>query len=367
MNIAFFRNDYAQDVVASFCLHTLRNRPGSDVWHFCPFDLSKAVLSKDHPLYTPDVAYHQIKSDKEFLKLIAQKKFDLIVLVPYCNWSRSPFATWAHWIIDSPLNPLTKRLRRLRWRLRMIREPFFAHIPTIIIDMGDSTTLEPREAPLLTSGRLFFKREIPYDRYRLFPGTGIPSAQDMELVNKNLRQIPLGVDDDRYNFLRSLRQPVQDFDIFWAGGSTSSLRDEAAKRLPEIATRRGWNVCMPKGKISFAEFSSLMARSKITLSIAGRGWDCYRHSEAIAAGSAPLMNRPTVEAPAFEDLPAELFFENNFVDFEDKIAGLLAMTPERRSQIVSICDERVRAKTVWSSIMDYILAETRKRYPELPE
>jgi hypothetical protein len=366
MNIVLFRNDYAQDVVASFCLNTLRARPDTDVWQFCPFDLSAISLGPDHPLHTPEVAYHQIKDRADFLQQIAAKKFDLIIQMPDTNWRRGKLASWARWIFDSPPNPLSKRLRGMRWRLRMIPESLLTAIPTIVVDMHDSATLEAKDTPLLTGDRLYFKREIPYDRYRLFPGTGKPSEADLERVEANLRQIPLGVDDARYDFLRAQRQPLQDLDIFWAGGPTSSLRIEAAKRLRDIAARRGWKVSSPEGKISFTEFSTLMARSKITLSVAGRGWDCYRHSEAVAAGSVPLMNRPTVEAPAWEDLPAELFFENNFADFEEKMAALLALSSERRAQIVALCDERVRTKTRWSSIMDFILAEIRKRHPNLP-
>jgi|GEM_PF-4227329 len=366
MNVVLFRNDYAKDVTASFCLNTLRNRPGTDVWQFCPYDLSHIKLGQDDPLYTEDFAYHQIKDRKEFMKRLAAKEFDLIILMPDTNWHRGQLATWARWIFDSPPNPFSKRLRGMRWRMRMIPEQLFAHIPTIVIDMHDSTTLVAKEVPLLTGDRLYFKREIPYDRFRLFPGTGKPSEEAIAKVTANLRYLPLGVDDRRYDFLQQHRRSDQDIDIFWAGGPNSWFRIEAARRLQELAARRGWNVCTPKGIVSFDEFSSLMARSKITLSAPGRGWDCYRHSEAVAAGSVPLMSRPTVEAPPWEALPNDLFFENTFVDFEEKIASLLAATPESRQQLVALCDEKVRNVTKWSSIMDYVLAETRNRYPNLP-
>ena len=44
-----------------------------------------------------------------------------------------------------------------------------------------------------------------------------------------------------------------------------------------------------------AEFYRRAARAWLVWSPEGLGWDCFRHYEALACGSVPVINQPTIE------------------------------------------------------------------------
>jgi glycosyltransferase involved in cell wall biosynthesis len=51
----------------------------------------------------------------------------------------------------------------------------------------------------------------------------------------------------------------------------------------------------PETPLPRAEFYERCARAWLVWSPEGLGWDCFRHYEAAAAGSVPLINQPTIE------------------------------------------------------------------------
>ena len=111
--------------------------------------------------------------------------------------------------------------------------------------------------------------------------------------------------------------------------------------------------------VAFDEYCRMIARSKITVSIAGAGWDCFRHYEAAALGSLPLMNRPTVEAVWWNDLPEEIFFENHFSNFTTRLETLLADAALRNHALAAI-ETMIQKHALWSKIVNDILETSLK-------
>ena len=85
-------------------------------------------------------------------------------------------------------------------------------------------------------------------------------------------------------------------DIFFAGDAESSSTVRAAGMLELAALRdRGVVVDIPQSKLPLQEFFQRAACAWLVWSPEGLGWDCFRHYEALACGSVPVINQPTIE------------------------------------------------------------------------
>jgi hypothetical protein len=172
------------------------------------------------------------------------------------------------------------------------------------------------------------------------------------LLNK-VHGIPLGIQDDKFHELTKLRTEKQDIDVFWVGRVSNTMRATALKLLNEFASKTSWNIVIPNDRLSFQEYCQLIARSKITISVEGGGWDCDRHYEAVALGSLPLINKPTVDAVWWHDMPEEIYFENNFSNFAFRIEQLLT-TDTLRQQCLHEMERLIQKYMLWSKIVEYM-------------
>ncbi len=234
-------------------------------------------------------------------------------------------------------------------------------VPVVVVDLIDHPyLLKPTDVEMLKHCALYFKREVPYNRFvlyhPLFQFSYLSRAgKDETLVPllDKVHNIPLGIPDDKWRQLTELRVDKQDIDVFWAGRVSNTMRAKAEKLLNEFAARTSWNIVIPDERLSFQKYCQTLARSKITVSIEGGGWDCDRHYEAVALGSLPLINKPTVDAVWWHKMPDEIYFENNFSNFESRIEQLLGMETLRQ-QCLHDLEQLIRKDMLWSKIVEYM-------------
>jgi len=181
----------------------------------------------------------------------------------------------------------------LRWRVPA---------PIAIWDDADMPLINRNNFFLLDRCCLYFKRELPPDRWRLFMKTGhenLPTARFrkseryLARIGK-LRPISIGVQPSAQPF------PAPSFekstDIFFAGTveATSSVRKQGLSELYALR-ERGIVVDVAEHRLPQSEFYRRCAQAFLTWSPEGHGWECFRHLEAALCGSVPLINQPTIE------------------------------------------------------------------------
>jgi hypothetical protein len=235
----------------------------------------------------------------------------------------------------------------------------FDKIPVAVVDFDDWICIPPSGQYYLQNCTLYYKRELPFNRFFLYyPDRPSPwrkmREQILPLCGKT-RRLPLGIEDHKYKDLQKLRQKRQDIDVFFCGQPTSTLRIQAAKELKKLARTTNWKIVMADS-MSFKEFCEHIARSKITVSVSGGGWDCFRHYEATALGSLPLMDRPTVDTCWFDIADGSFFFDSTFGNFKERLEFFLTC-PERRSAALAAITQHVEQEMLHSKIVERIVTE----------
>jgi hypothetical protein len=181
----------------------------------------------------------------------------------------------------------------LRWRGRA---------PIVVLDHEDLPLINRNNLFLLDRCRLWFKRELPVDAWRVFLKTAhanLPTARfRTEPRNRariaKLRPIslglPLGADQP------SAEPGVEKTSaVFFAGRveGSSSLRAQGLAELMALRVE-GVSVDIPEGPLPRDEFYRRCAAAWLVWSPEGYGWDCFRHYEALACGAVPVINLPTI-------------------------------------------------------------------------
>jgi len=232
--------------------------------------------------------------------------------------------------------------------------------PVIVVDLIDPPYLRPTDIDILKDCLLYFKREIPYNRFvlyhALFQFNYLRGAQKDETLSALLHKvhgIPLGIPDDKFYELTTLRVDKQDIDVFWGGRISNTMRTTAMRLLNELSERKTWNIVVAKESLPFQEYCQTIARSKVSVSVEGGGWDCDRHYEAVALGSLPLINKPTVDAVWWHTMPEEIYFENNFSNFASRIEQLLNVETLRQECLLKM-ERVIKEHMLWSKIVEYI-------------
>jgi glycosyltransferase involved in cell wall biosynthesis len=185
----------------------------------------------------------------------------------------------------------------LRWRGRA---------PIVVVDHEDLPLINRDNLFLLDRCRLWFKRELPVDHWRVFLKTAhanLPTPR-FRLGPRNLgriaklRPISIGLSFESEGLLPAL--PVEKTaDLFFratvAGSSTA--RERGLAELRGLAAH-GVVVDLPEEALPRAEFYRRCAAARLVWSPEGLGWDCFRHYEALACGSVPLINHPSIDRHA---------------------------------------------------------------------
>lgn len=326
----------------------------------------------------PDAAWEDlhvnlIHQPQELAEHFRNSSYDLILLADHnarlfqrnqAGWM-STLKTWKELFQNIRTDGLTTawKQRQYNFSLSWSLSELSRFAPVVVVDFIDHPYLTSGDLDLLESCQAYFKREIPYDRFVLYHQNqqrikSYPYEKKVALLDK-IRSIPLGIRDQKFQVLRQQRVTTQDIDVFWCGKISNTLRITAVKHLEALSRQKSWNIVIMETPVAFDEYCRMIARSKITVSIAGAGWDCFRHYEAAALGSLPLMNRPTVEAVWWNDLPEEIFFENHFSNFTTRLETLLADAALRNHALAAI-ETMIQKHALWSKIVNDILETSLK-------
>jgi hypothetical protein len=173
--------------------------------------------------------------------------------------------------------------------------------PIAVVDLEDNASINGCDRYLLDACRLYFKRELPVDGWRLFANTLTPrqpsrrfrAGPENQARLDKLRPISLGVPPHL-----DARLPValreKTVDLFFVG-NTAGL---PARRLGMAELDRlrsaGVVVDVPDGRLEREEYYARCAAARLVWSPEGFGWDCFRHYEAAACGSVPVINYPSI-------------------------------------------------------------------------
>lgn len=245
----------------------------------------------------PRSEYRGDLSLRALLDVIRSARIDLVILKPEASaphsadalfrmiFNRRTFTERPAW--HRPFAPLL-----LRW---------FRAVPVAVVDTSDFAYVERAQFPYLDRSVAFFKRELPQDEWKLFTKTGSrtqPSLRFRALPRYRRRvgkflPISLGLPADAAASLPN-GTTEKTTDIFFAGNVTGlPVRERAVAELRALR-EDGYNIDIAEGRLDRATFYRRCAQAWLTLSPEGLGWDCFRHYEAAACGSIPLMNQPGI-------------------------------------------------------------------------
>lgn len=200
------------------------------------------------------------------------------------------------------------RILSRRWfrslPMHLLRLP--TRTPLVVLDVFDSATIAQRNRFLMRRCQHYFKRELRLD--------GDPSAGYRREYLSKLKPISIGLSDAR---MRAMPQPaVKTTDVFFAGSAYPGARSEGIRELLDLRAR-GYTIDIPEDRLPYSEYLQHCARAWLVWSPPGRGWDCFRHYEAAAAGSVPVMSRPSIR-------PYEPFVDGIHCCYYDGEPGSLA-------------------------------------------
>lgn len=176
-----------------------------------------------------------------------------------------------------------------------------------VVDRTDEATIHPNDLRILKRCDVYFKRELPWSVWssmellkprRICIGTasGITALQ---LLAEKLLPISLGVEDHILNVETSVCAPKKEFDIFYMGRSYGMERRCLVERAIIDCEKAGFKVFRRELPLSREEFLRVIRVSKIAISPGGVGWDCFRHYEIPACGTALMIERPSHRIYAF--------------------------------------------------------------------
>jgi hypothetical protein len=233
-------------------------------------------------------------------RALDRAEFDLVVGHP------PPEAPWHPARVSTLLRRFRRRAPALVVRslgIRLLLRP--TRTPLAILDLGDPAVIWRHNFALLDRARVYFKRELPVDRWKVFAGTAartVPTRQQRASPPlpgwcAKLEPISLAVSPLRAGEIAPATTPPPEktVDVFFAGQveTSSSVRTSGLPELRALA-REGVRVDLVTERLDRREFYRRSARAWISWSPEGRGWDCFRHYEAPLCGSVPLMNRPSI-------------------------------------------------------------------------
>ncbi len=209
---------------------------------------------------------------------------------------------------SAPWAPRTLRTALVRARLKAPLALFagfarrlicrFHNVPIATLDIADSFGIRRHNFRLLDVSRVYFKRELPVDRWRVFfrsghwdlPGRRWRAKETPQQRLAKLKPIGIGLVPPPPT------PPVgKTTDIFFAGevSPNSTVRSDGIAELKALAAE-GYAIDVPDGRLAPDEFRARMAAACLAWSPEGYGWDCFRHYEAAALGTVPLINYPTI-------------------------------------------------------------------------
>lgn len=194
--------------------------------------------------------------------------------------------------------------------------------PFIVFDDTDDRFIWPVDLDLLLNCIVYFKNELPFDRFfcfRLFESR-LNKQQKIKLAEK-LRPYWISYDKDSFAHFTDIDKikPYDERNIDISYLCNIHMNYNRIKILPMLDNlKTKYKVITTKdSKVSKNEFYEISKRSKISISLAGRRWDCPKHYELLLCGALLFISRPNIELP-FDLIDSEncVFIENNLMNFE---------------------------------------------------
>ncbi|MBI4825081.1 MAG: glycosyltransferase family 1 protein [Nitrospirae bacterium] len=232
--------------------------------------------------------------------------------------------------------------------------------PVIVFDDKDNQCIWPVDFDLLENCSLYFKRELPFDRFLslIFFFLRLEDRKKLELARK-LRPVWLSYNSSAIALWTDIDdvRPYEerDIDISHLCGLYSSY--SRIKILPLLdKLSETYNIATTKdGKLSKAEYFEKIKRSKISLSLEGRGWDCNRHYELMLCRTLLFVTRPSIEL-AFNLIDGEncVFIDNDLGNFE-KLAKYYLDNPLLSARIAHNGYELAKNRLGSEKLAEYVI------------
>jgi Glycosyl transferases group 1 len=281
------------------------------------------------------------------LQALREPDVDLIACQP------TFFSPW-NW---RSLNRVISHRRVFRGHLSPIRwfGPQFLRMtlnaPVAVLDYEDIPIINRNNFFLLDRCRTYFKRELPVDRWRVFLKTGhanlpTPRFRRLKRYQRRLAKLePLSLGLPRMQSGLLPAQPIEkSADVFFSGriADSSSIRSRGFAELQALR-HNGVAVDIADGPLPPDEYYRRCARAWLVWSPEGFGWDCFRHYEAPACWSVPVINHPTIER--YRPL-----ISNEHALYYDPEPGGLTRA------VVSALEDKLRLARMAEAARDHVLA-----------
>lgn len=244
----------------------------------------------------------------------------------------------------------------------LLRFPVAA--PIVVLDLEDATTIVRDNLFLLDKAALYFKRELPIDRWKVFAGTAhwrVPTPRfraeyrNRERIGK-LRPISLGLPFRVSQ--RNMPAPAGEktIDVFFAGRiqDSSTVRERGFAELLALR-RQGYAIDVSDAALPLDEYLARCMRAHLVWSPEGFGCQCFRTYEAAICGATPLCSRPAIELyrPLIEGVHA-VYYDVEPGGLTRTVVAALA-DHERLRAVGAAAGEHVRAFHTPAAIARHIV------------
>jgi len=286
------------------------------------------------------------------------RRRDDLVIVYVEQW-----APW-HW----------KHLRRIvGWRpvrtaLRLFFIQFLRVLPRprrlMVVDLTEWGFIHGYNEFLLDKCDVWFKRELPLDRWRVFrraSGGGYPgarfrrNARNQERLAR-IRPLSLGCTATAET---AAVFPAKTSDVFVAAmvDGSSTLRAEGLEQLRALR-EQGVAVDIAEDRLAPVAFQARMAQAWLTWSPHGYGWDCFRHYEAPLALSVPVMSTPTIvrQNPLLEGEHGLYYAPDDPTDLARVVRAALADKPKLQRMALA-ARAHVASHHLWPDRIEGLIGE----------
>lgn len=281
---------------------------------------------------------------------------------------------WAPWHWKSFRHVFSLHPLRTLWKLFVVQTLRFVkpRAPLAVIDLTEWGIVDRFNEFLLDRCTIWFKRELPVDRWRVFrrssPG-GYPATRFRRNPRnrrrlEKLHPLSLGCDDTQER-VQAFAEKSADLFVAVTAATSSTIRVEGLQQLAALR-KLGVKIDMPESRITPREFFEHMSKAWLTWSPHGFGYDCYRHYEAPLAFSVPVISAPTIvrQFPLLDGKHCFYYFP----DEPDGLAAAVMRALEDKSRLRAIAEAGhalVLERHIWPGRIDQLLRMTLG-YEEAP-
>lgn len=217
----------------------------------------------------------------------------------------------------------------------------------------------------------YFKRDLPQNPCNAFlythPKTecsgNVPRIAPFNRWLPKLRPISLGINDSLAEKLSMIEAPKKT-DVFFGGDISFRPNRLAGIRQLERLQSEGFKIDITTQRLPHDEFIQRCAQAYLVWSPEGIGWDCYRHYEAGAVGSVPLMQSPPIYGYAlFKDNENAIYY---YVE-GDHLAVRVRQALQNRARLVEMGRAARQHVLKWHThlaLSRYVIEETHRTLAE---